>query len=186
MSEPLSEPALVGDLSGTLDFTVIYREWFGSVLGWLRAFGTREADLEDVAQETFVAVCRKLRDFDGRNLPGWLWKIAWHTASDHRRRAWARRLFQRAPSTALELVPAGTRDPQRTCELSQAQRELHRLLGKLKESYRVAFWLFEIEGYRAAEIGALVGVPESTVTMRIHYARKELHRMLTRRRQEQA
>jgi RNA polymerase sigma-70 factor (ECF subfamily) len=186
MSELLSEPGVVGDLLGTLDFTTIYREWFVTVLGWLRAFGTLDSELEDVAQETFVVVCRKLSGFDGRNLPGWLWKIAAQTASDHRRRAWVRRLFQRAPSTALDLVPSDGQDPQRFCELSQAQRELRRRLSRLKEPHRVAFWLFEIEGYRAGEIAALLGVSEATVTMRIHYARKQLHRALSQGRKEPA
>jgi RNA polymerase sigma-70 factor (ECF subfamily) len=180
----LHDPVVVAPR--VFDFTVVYRDWFGAVLGWLRALGIQESELEDVAQETFVVVQRKLDVFDGRNLPGWLYKIAAQTASDQRRRAWVRRLFQRAPETALEIVPSDEPDPQRSCELRYAQRELHRLLGKLKEPQRVAFWLFEIEGYRASEIGALLGVSEATVTMRIHYARKDLYRLRGRDRKEPA
>jgi RNA polymerase sigma-70 factor (ECF subfamily) len=172
--------------SAALDFTAVYREWFGSVVAWLRALGTPLSELEDVAQETFLVVRRKLDAFDGRNLPGWLYKIAAQTASDQRRRAWFRRLLQRAPESTLAGVPADGPDPLRSCEIAQAQRDLERLLGRLKEAQRVTFWLFEVEGYRAPEIAGLLGVTESTVTMRLHRARKELYGLLAKQRREPA
>jgi RNA polymerase sigma-70 factor (ECF subfamily) len=182
--QTLQQPILVS--SAALDFTAVYREWFGSVISWLRALGTPESELEDVAQEAFLVVRRKLDSFDGRNLPGWLYKISAQTASDQRRRAWFRRLLHRAPDEELQSVPAAGPDPLRACELSAAQRELRRLLGTLKEPQRVAFWLFEIEGYRAAEIAGLLGVSEATVTMRVHYARKQLHEQVARRLEERS
>jgi RNA polymerase sigma-70 factor (ECF subfamily) len=182
MSESLRVSTVTS--SPSLDFSDVYRDWFASVIGWLRALGTPSSELEDVAQEVFLVVRRKLDAFDGRNLPGWLYKIAAQTASDQRRRAWFKRLVWRAPAAEMDLVADPGPDPLRSCETALAQRELHRLLGKLKEPMRVAFWLFEIEGYRAAEIAALVGVTESTVTMRVHYARKQLHRLVQEQQKE--
>jgi RNA polymerase sigma-70 factor (ECF subfamily) len=182
--DALNEPLIAG--SRAFDFTEVYREWFGSVIGWLRAVGIPESELEDVAQEVFLVVRRKLGGFDGRNLPGWLYKIATHTASDQRRRAFFRRLVKRAPASELAAVADQRPDPLVSCETALARQELRRLLDELKEPLRVAFWLFEIEGYRASEIAALVGVPESTVTMRIHYARRELYRLTAKQREEHA
>jgi RNA polymerase sigma-70 factor (ECF subfamily) len=184
ISGTLNEPLVAG--SRTFDFTAVYREWFGSVLAWLRAVGVPESDLEDVTQEVFLVVRRKLGGFDGRNLPGWLYKIATQTASDQRRRAFFRRLVKRAPASELDGLADQRPDPLVSCETAFARRELRHLLDKLKEPLRVTFWLFEIEGYRASEIAALVGVPESTVTMRIHYARKELYRLTAHQRKEHA
>jgi hypothetical protein len=53
-----------------MDFASVYHEWFQHVLRWSRAMGGPEADLEDLAQEVFVVVRRKLEAFDGRNLAG--------------------------------------------------------------------------------------------------------------------
>jgi RNA polymerase sigma-70 factor (ECF subfamily) len=180
MSQSLSAPTA----ATSLDFSEVYRSWFTPVIGWLRALGTPSSELEDVAQEVFLVVRRKLAAFDGRNLPGWLYEIAARTASDQRRRAWFKRLLRRAPVAELDLVADPAPDPLRSCETALAQRELQRLLGQLKEPLRVAFWLFEIEGYRAAEIAALVGVTESTVTMRVHYARKQLYRLVQKQPKE--
>ncbi len=179
----LEEPSLV--VSPVADFTSVYRDWFAPVVIWLRALGTPTSEIEDVAQETFIVVRRKLAAFDGRNLPGWLYKIAAQTASDQRRRAWFRRLVFRAPESELAELPTATPDPLRSCEIAHAQRELRRLLGELKEQHRVVFWLFEIEGYSTSEIAGVVGASETAVSMRIHYARKELHRRIEQQRRKE-
>jgi RNA polymerase sigma-70 factor, ECF subfamily len=179
----IEEPALV--VSPAADFTNVYREWFAPVVVWLRAVGTPTSELEDVAQETFLVVRRKLAAFDGRNLPGWLYKIAAQTASDQRRRAWFRRLVFRVPESELDQLPTAAPDPLRSYEIAHAQRELHRLLGELKEQQRVVFWLFEIEGYSTSEIAGVLGVSEAAVSMRVHYARKELHRLIEQQRRKE-
>ena len=182
-ADSIVEPILA---TAALDFTVVYRQWFGPVTTWLRALGTPPSEIEDVAQEVFLVVRRKLGDFDGRNVPGWLYCIAAQTASDHRRRAWFRRLFLRAPVSVLEKLAVDAPDPLQSCEASQAQAELHALLARLKEAHRVAFWLFEIEGYTIQEAAALLGVSEAAVSMRIHYARKHLYRLVEKKRKEQS
>jgi len=70
-----------------LDFAAVYARWFHDVSHWARALGGPEADCEDLAQEVFLIVRRKLSDFDGRNLAGWLYRITARTVRDHRRRA---------------------------------------------------------------------------------------------------
>ena len=75
-----------------LDFSAVYEAWLQPVTGWIRAFGGLEVDYEDVAQEVFLVVRRKLGRFDGENLGGWLYRITQLTVRDYRRRAWFRRL----------------------------------------------------------------------------------------------
>src|SRR5580693_10495342 len=74
-------------------FESVYRTWFPEVARWVRARGANEADVEDVTQEVFIIVRRKLDQFDGRNLPGFLYRITERTVRDHRRSAWIRNLF---------------------------------------------------------------------------------------------
>src|SRR5262245_7483674 len=53
----------------------------------LRHLGVADADLEDVCQEVFVTVHRKLPEFEGRSkLRTWLYGICLRVASDYRRR----------------------------------------------------------------------------------------------------
>src|SRR4051812_35137356 len=74
-------------------FEKVYEMWFARVCRWLRALGGPQSDVEDLAQEVFVVVRRKLPEFDGENLPAWLYRISARTASDARRRSWFKHLF---------------------------------------------------------------------------------------------
>src|SRR6185503_9945522 len=59
-----------------LDFAALYDAWFDRVCCWLSALGAPRAEEEDLAQEVFLVVRRRLRAFDGRNVAGWLYQIA--------------------------------------------------------------------------------------------------------------
>src|SRR3954466_4042923 len=54
----------------------------------LRYLGVAEADLEDVCQEVFLVVHRRLAEFEGRSsVRTWVYGIALRVASDYRKRA---------------------------------------------------------------------------------------------------
>jgi RNA polymerase sigma-70 factor (ECF subfamily) len=158
--------------SEPLDFTLVYEAWFEPCLRWLRALGVPDADLEDVAQEVFVVVRRKLAGFDGDKLPSWLYRISANTASDFRRRAWFRRLWSRGRVDTDELV-CGADAPDRVAERRQAERQLAQVLARMSDKRRVAFCLFELEGHSGEEIAALLDVPVATIWSRLHQARKD-------------
>ena len=63
----------------------------------------------------------------------------------------------------------------------QTAEILARLLSKLPEHQRVAFVLFEIEGYSGEEIARIQRVPVNTVWARIHKARAKLAARAKRR-----
>ena len=50
------------------DFRSIYDVWFEDVLRWIRALRGSDADREDIAQEVFLVVKRRLAAFDGADL----------------------------------------------------------------------------------------------------------------------
>jgi RNA polymerase sigma-70 factor (ECF subfamily) len=155
-------------------FSAIYDDWFAEVARWARALGGPEADLEDLTQDVFAIVARTLPGFDGRNLPGWLYRITRRTVRDHRRKAWFRNLFLRPRDVPLELVVEDRPAPDELYERREEERRLHQLLAKLSEKRRSTFILFEIEGYSGEEIAALESVPVATVWTRLHHARREL------------
>jgi RNA polymerase sigma-70 factor (ECF subfamily) len=156
-----------------LDFTRVYEAWFEPCLRWLRALGVPDADLEDVGQDVFIVVRRKLGAFDGDRLAAWLYRIASRTASDHRRRAWFRRLWNRGARIDLDRMACGAAGPVEQLERRDAQRLLERVLRTMSDKRRVAFALFEIEGYSGEEIAVILDVPVATVWTRLHHARKE-------------
>ena len=163
----------------------VYARWFHEVSRWARAFGGLDADLDDLTQEVFLVVRRKLSGFDGKNLNGWLYRIAQRTVRDYRRRAWFRNLLPRKTERISEREqPSSTRDPAELFEQREAERFLVRILDRMSEARRASFILFEIEGYSGEEIAALEGVPVNTVWTRLHHARKEFATLVARAREE--
>lgn len=168
--------------SPSFGFDEIYEAWFHEVTRWARAFGGLDADLEDLVQEVFIVVRRKLERFDGENLPGWLYRITQRTVSDYRRRAWFRRFWQ--PPTFETLVDPGL-SPLEAVERCQAERCLVEVLSHMSATHRSAFILFEIEGYSGEEIARLENVPVKTVYTRLHYARKDFLSRLDKQREKE-
>src|SRR3954470_6371465 len=108
-----------------LTFEQVYSTSFNDVARWIRALGGLPADVEDLTQEVFLVVRRKLSGFDGRNLRGWLYRIAQRTVRDYRRRAWFRRLLPKKGESLSENEPATLRPgPAELLERREAERFL--------------------------------------------------------------
>jgi len=154
-----------------LGFEAVYRAWFERVVRWIPAMGVVRGDVEDVAQETFVIVARKLPGFDGENLGGWLYAITLRTANNHRRLAWFRRVLLIEEEAPVGVSSSST--PERELATKQLGELADRILAGMSDKARRAFVLFEVEGYSGEEIAELEGIPLATVWTRVHNARKE-------------
>jgi RNA polymerase sigma-70 factor (ECF subfamily) len=149
--------------------------------------GVPEAEIEDVAQDVFLIVRRKLSHFHGGNLAGWLYRIAHLTVRNFRRRAWFKNVFSRGQNLDSMEVAGVSASPAMALEKKQDQHVLAQMLARMSDKRRTTLVLFEIEGYSGQEIATLHGVPVKTVWTRLHHARKDLVAMVAaRRRQREA
>lgn len=149
----------------------IFREHAAFVLRVVRRLGIAPRDVEDVAQEVFVVVHRKLDTFTGESsVRTWLFGIASRVASDHRRRAYVQResLEAEPPSASLEA-------PQ-TQELHdrELRKNLDHALDTLDDAKRAVFVLYEMEGIPMTEIAESLGCPLPTAYSRLREARERI------------
>jgi RNA polymerase sigma-70 factor (ECF subfamily) len=176
--QPAASAAASAATGKEVDFDRVYIEHFHHVTRWARAFGGLEADVDDLAQEVFLVVRRKLAQFDGRSMPAWLYGITRKTVSDYRRRAWLRRILhgvtRSLDSTRDDAISVPGID---VVERLEAQRILRRVVERMSPVRRAAFILFEIEGYSGEEIAELEQIPIATVYTRLHHARKDFLRL---------
>lgn len=172
------EPAVVP----AHDFHAIYDAWFDEIARWVRAMGGPDADREDLVQDVFIVVHRRLHAFDGENLAGWLYRIASHRVRDFLRLRWVQSFMRRGTPLADlgERLPSTAPTPAALLEDKEKRVLIERLLSKLGAPQRAAFVLFEIEGYSGEEIARLQRVPLNTVWARIQRARKTLKAQLAR------
>ena len=166
-------------------FRHIYERWFADVVRWLYALGMPSSDTEDLAQEIFLVVRRKLDRFDGGNLAGWLYRIAQLTVRDHRRRSWFKNLVLRRRDVDLARVEMTTPGPETRYDEAQRRRQFQTLVAGMSEKLRTTFVLFEIEGYSGEEIARIQDVPLGTVWTRLHHARKEFWKLLNKQRADE-
>ena len=160
-------------------FNEVYETYFDYVWRSARRLGAVEATLDDVVQDVFMAVHRRLGDFEGRSsIKTWLFGITLRVVRDHRRTA------RRKPTQPMlaepEDIDGGT--PHEAALRAQAARLLYDLLDGLDDDKREVFVLMELEQMTAPEVGNLLGLNVNTVYGRIRAARREFEQGVARLR----
>jgi RNA polymerase sigma-70 factor, ECF subfamily len=161
-------------------FLAIYDEWFEHVLRWTRALGAPDAEREDITQEVFLIVRRRLGAFDGAHPAAWLYQITRRQVRDFRRRAWIKNVFTREHTDAVNTIPDDREGPAMALERKQRRHILHQILNKMNDDRRAAFLLFEIDGLSGEEIARIQGVSVNTVWKRLFLARKEFLKLVAK------
>lgn len=177
----------MGGASRRDEFSQFYDRWFEHVSRLVSLLGGPQADREDILQEVFLVVRRRLASFDGVNPSAWLYQITRRQVRDFRNRAWVKHIFTRRRDEEPDALAADMGHPERTFETKQKHRALGAILAKMNADRRAAFVLFEIDGLSGEEIAAIQGVPLNTVWTRLRTARKEFLELAAkfRRVQEQ-
>jgi RNA polymerase sigma-70 factor, ECF subfamily len=172
--EAMDDDELIARLAGGDD--VALRELFSRHAPWLAArlrAVLPAPDVEDVLQETFLAVWRGAATYAPQGAAGgWLWGIA--------RRQAALVLRRGGPATVplLDHEPGSAADP---AEAVLARAELAAamtVLGAPGDPEREVWRLRYLEDRPVAEVAALTGVSEGTVKSRAHRARMALRAAL--------
>lgn len=153
----------------------------------LRWIGHRQI-AEEVAQDVFLALYRSLAGFRGESkVSTWIYRVAVNHCKN-------RRLYRmRRASDRHEPLEGPERDdaPQRQladegpgtdvdAHRSEAERLVAEALAQLDEAQRSIIVLRDIQGLGYDEIADILDLPRGTVKSRLHRARAELARVLSR------
>jgi RNA polymerase sigma-70 factor (ECF subfamily) len=180
ISAPGAKPVSAQDRSNDEALARVYERWFNDVRRWVRQLGATEADVDDLVQEVFLVVHRRLADFDGQNLASWLYRITRRRVRDHRRLIWVKRVLRAGDMSSMSHLRYTRSGPDHELDKRENALLLEELLASLKEEQRVALVLFEIEGWRGEDIASFQNVPVNTVWGRIHRARLHLQKSVRR------
>jgi RNA polymerase sigma-70 factor (ECF subfamily) len=152
----------------------------------LSQFIRDSAEVEDVAQETFIKAYRSLSSFRGDSaFYTWLYRIGINAAKNflvaHKRRA-------SDTSNGIDIEDAENfEEGSQLRELNTPESELiskqiaqtvHQTLHELPEELRTAITLREIEGLSYEEIANVMNCPTGTVRSRIFRARESISEKL--------
>jgi len=131
---------------------------------------------EEVVQDTFIEVIRRIGDYRGdAPLGGWIRRIAINFSLMQMRSGWHRRSVPLA--AAGDVATVG--NPARGSDLS----DLEKALGHLSEKARSVVWLHDVEGLTHKEIGELMGKTASFSKSQLARAHERLRGLLAGRKE---
>ena len=176
------EPAKVEIPDPPPTFEAVYEGYFAFVWRNVANRGVPEPAVDDVVQEVFLVVHRKLPEFEGRSsVRTWLAAIVRRVVRDHVRKRGNQRVGE-----PLEEEPAVmTQGPAEALDRKVAVALLDSLLETMSEAQREVFLLAEVEQMTSIEIGEALGVNENTVRTRLRAARRVFAAGVARHRAEQ-
>jgi len=160
---------------GDLDaFEAIYKAMSGFVYNIaLRMVNNRE-DAEEVTQEVFLMVHRKLKDFRMESsLKTWVYRITVNHAINHAKRAAKHKQHLEYND---ELIPQaiGAGEASMTLDDAHHKKVIDELLSHINDEQKACIVLRNLEGLSYAQIAEVLKININTVRTRLKRAREKM------------
>lgn len=154
-----------------------------------RMMGNAE-DAEDVAQEVFISVFKNIDSFRGdAKFSTWLYRVAANHCKN-RIKYLARRhdrqkdefdeTINREQASGALTGPNPSPRPDARLETMELEKVMRAAIQELDENHRLLVVLRDIEELSYEEICAITELPQGTVKSRLHRARVELRKKMTK------
>ncbi len=186
----LSETIRQAQLGDSAAFEKIYRLHAGRVYALCLRMLRDPVEAEDLAQEAFMQLFRKLNTFRGESaFSTWLHRLTFNIV--------LMRLRKKSPLT-VSIGATGDQDdeaespaidasaPDLMLEGSIDRLRLERCIEQLPAGYRAIFVLHDVQGYQHTEIAEIVGRSVGDSKSQLHKARMRLRELLHEVQREKA
>lgn len=145
---------------------LLYKLLASKMLGVCMRYATDRMEAEDMLQNGFVKVFKKLDDFRGEgSFEGWVRRIMVHSSIEYYRKN--HKMMQ-----VVDIELAGEEqsvDPVAASNLGV--QDLLAIIQQLPPGYKMVFNMYAIEGYSHKEIGEIMGITEGASKSQLSRAR---------------
>lgn len=150
------------------EFTKIVREHKDTIYMVCYMFSKDNDEVQDLYQEILINLWRSLPSFEGRsNVRTWLWRVSLNTCISIDRKK------RRGKSIPLEMDIDLYNDADRDTKQIKLLHERINRLGPFDRAI-ILLWL---ENMSYEEIGAIVGISEKNVSVRLYRIKEQLKTM---------
>ena len=172
--DPNVQLAAAGDMAA---FEEIYRTYNRRVYSHCLRMTRNVAEAEDLTQEVFIQLFRKLKTFRGESLfTTWLHRLTVNAVLMHFRKTAVRldRMTEEYEDAVNDFVSARISGASIIDKIS-----LNEALRQLAPGYRAVFILHDLEGYEHQQISEILKCAVGTSKSQLHKARMKLRRLLS-------
>jgi RNA polymerase sigma-70 factor, ECF subfamily len=151
-----------------LPFEQLYEMYRGRVFSTAYRMLSNRADAEDVTQDIFIKVFKKLSSFRGdSSVSTWIYRIAVNACLDFRRRRRLRQAVSIDDGMEVGSTPLSV------------SRLIESTLPRMADGYRQVFVLHDIQGLKHGEIAKILGITDGASKSQLHRARAFLRKELS-------
>ena len=130
-------------------------------------------DAEDAVQDALLKLYRGQAWMEMQDERAFLARTVWRAGLDRLQTAGAKAMRNAEDVSAMDIASGG-KGPEEQAVDSAEKRLMRRLIEGLPEEFRRPLVLSAIEGMRASEVAAVMGIPEGTVRTRVLRAKERL------------
>lgn len=152
---------------------MLYQAYASLFLGICMRYAKDKQEAEDVLQEGFLKIFKRIDQFTGvGSFEGWMKRIIVNTAITN-----FRQNQKRYNQVVIEQIPEEETEVSAE-DFEYTHEELLKVIQSLPPGYRMVFNLFAIEGYPHKEIADQLGIDVTTSKSQYSRARKLLQKKL--------
>jgi len=180
--------AQAGDLAA---FRELFENYYQRATSVALGVVGNQADAQDVVQEAFIKVYKKLNSFKGESsFYTWFYRIVYNLAIDTARKRYRKvenlvgdavsldQTIQTASRGAVASVNEVT-TPEKELERKTLREQIAKAMTELSPEHRAVITLREIDGLSYTEISEAAGCSKGTVMSRLFHARRKLQKALS-------
>ncbi|MGB8507880.1 MAG: RNA polymerase sigma factor [Pyrinomonadaceae bacterium] len=170
----LAQASSAGDMSA---FETLYERHNRRVYSLCLRMTANTAEAEDLAQEVFIQLFRKIGSFRGESaFTTWLHRLTVNQVLMHFRRRGVRMEQTTDDGETPVQIVRGTEDPSRMPVVDRIA--LDKAVGQLPPGYKAVFLLHDVEGHEHEEVARMLGCSVGTSKSQLHKARMKLRTLL--------
>ena len=152
---------------------LLYKQFAAKMLGVCIRYATDKMEAEDMLQNGFIKVFKKLEDYRGDgSFEGWVRRIMVHSSIEYYRKH--HKMVQMVDVTEMSNEPS----VNPSAMVNMNVKDLMGIIQQLSPGYKMVFNLYAIEGYSHKEIADMVGITEGASKSQLSRARTILKDMV--------
>ena len=146
-------------------FEELYKQYYSQVYFYVLGLCRNEHIAEEITQETFFKVLKKMDSFKGEcKVNVWMIQIAKNTFYNYCREK------KLDPESSLEGLKTEGTIEEKIIDQEEAE-QIHVILHRMKEPYKEVFWMRTFGELNFKEIGSIHGKTESWARVTYHRAK---------------